>query len=569
MSLGGVKAPKDPLKKNKGFFVYKDLKIEATKRADGRRTREIYLDSGRIKNAVEINGGIKDQEILDHFDTALGVKEMVTGIGVSITADADNATMIFGVIMYGKKDMYNGGTHVYKDVLTGGVEAMISFDEVEWSDDDDVLGQFEIEFPEELTVADLTVRIYVKDEYDVPKEEEDSDVDVNSEAYKDMIKRSLVSLGNNERFLRAVKKAEAKEDVTIAFIGGSITQGAGAVPIATECYAYKAYRGFVERFGKDGSDHIHYVKAGIGGTSSELGVVRFEKDICKFGEIEPDIVIMEYAVNDEGDETKGDCYEGLMRKIWNKPYQPALILMFSVFSYDWNLQERFIPMGNAFGIPMVSVKDAVVPQFACSNEEGRVVSKRQFFYDMFHPSNIGHTIMADGLCYYFDKAVEKEMTSDIQNPPVVKSADFEHVKYFDRAYTCDVAQIKAGSFAEKDEDLQAVELNLDSELTSMFTDNWMYDGTKPFTEPFVCNIRCKLLLIVFKDVGGVEFGKAVVKVDGKETMVYDPHEVGWTHSNAVVVIREDIVSDHVVEIFMAQGEEQKKFTILALGYVGE
>lgn len=566
MSLGGVKAPKDPLKKSKGFYVYKDLKIEATERGDGRRTREIYLDCGRLKNAVEIVAGITDETILNNFDTAQGLKDMVTGIGVSITADADNAVMKFGVLMYGKEDMYNGGTHIYQEVLTGGVETMIPFEGVQWSEDDALLGQFEIEFPEGLTYADLTVRIYVHDTYDVPKEQEDVEVDTDSPAYQKMIERAVLSVGNNERFLRAVRKAQAKEDVTIAFIGGSITQGAGAVPIATECYAYKTYRGFVERFGGGTEEHIHYVKAGIGGTSSELGVVRYEKDVCSFGEIKPDLVIMEFAVNDEGDETKGDCYEGLMRKIWNSPNEPALILMFSVFSYDWNLQERFIPMGEAFGIPMVSVKDAVTPQFA---EAERVVSKRQFFYDMYHPTNIGHTIMADGICHYFDLAAEKELTSDIVNPPIVKSADFEKVTYFDRKRVCPAAKITEGSFRETDVDIQSVERNLDDYLTPMFPNNWMCDGTKDSSEPFVCQIRCKLLLMVMQDSGSNEFGKAKVVVDGKEVMIYDPKEVGWTHSNAVVVIREDEAADHVVEVSMAQGDEKKKFTILAMGYVGE
>ena len=75
MSLGGVKAPKDPLKKSKGFYVYKDLKIEATERADGRRTREIYLDCGRLKNAVEIVAGITD----DCLGKAIG--NMIFGNG--------------------------------------------------------------------------------------------------------------------------------------------------------------------------------------------------------------------------------------------------------------------------------------------------------------------------------------------------------------------------------------------------------------------------------------------------------------------------------------------------------
>jgi hypothetical protein len=75
--------------------------------------------------------------------------------------------------------------------------------------------------------------------------------------------------------------------------------------------------------------------------------------------------------------------------------------------------------------------------------------------------------------------------------------------------------------------------------------------------------------MVMKDSGSNEFGKAKVNVDGKDVMVYDPKEVGWTHNNAVVVIREQEVADHVVEVSMAPGDETKKFTILAMGYVGE
>ena len=41
----------------------------------------------------------------------------------------------------------------------------------------------------------------------------------------------------------------------------------------------------------------------------------------------PDVVIVEFAVNDEGDETKGECYDSLVRKIFNGPGQPAVILM--------------------------------------------------------------------------------------------------------------------------------------------------------------------------------------------------------------------------------------------------
>lgn len=85
------------------------------------------------------------------------------------------------------------------------------------------------------------------------------------------------------------------------------------------------------------------MKAGVGGTPSELGVIRYERDILRDGAVTPDIVVVEFAVNDEGDETKGNCFESLCLKILSASNQPAVILLFSVFVNDWNLQERLSP----------------------------------------------------------------------------------------------------------------------------------------------------------------------------------------------------------------------------------
>lgn len=111
-----------------------------------------------------------------------------------------------------------------------------------------------------------------------------------------MIARSLLSLGNPFRMKKVIEKAKQGEDVTLAFIGGSITQGAGAVPIHRECYAWKTCCAFKDRFGV--GENVHYLKAGVGGTPSELGMIRFERDVLRKQE-KPDLIVIEFAVNDE------------------------------------------------------------------------------------------------------------------------------------------------------------------------------------------------------------------------------------------------------------------------------
>ena len=43
--------------------------------------------------------------------------------------------------------------------------------------------------------------------------------------YDNMVERSLMDLGNLERMSKFIGKLESKQEVTIAFIGGSITEG--------------------------------------------------------------------------------------------------------------------------------------------------------------------------------------------------------------------------------------------------------------------------------------------------------------------------------------------------------
>ncbi|WP_258166406.1 hypothetical protein [Paenibacillus sp. PCH8] len=43
--------------------------------------------------------------------------------------------------------------------------------------------------------------------------------------------------------------------------------------------------------------------------------------------------------------------------------------------------------------------------------------------------------------------------------------------------------------------------------------------------------------------------------------------MNWTHCHAILLINEEHVAEHFVEIEMADGHEHKHFTILGFGYV--
>lgn len=566
--MEGPKAPKDPEKKRKSFYILRGREISGSVQPDGSGIQYIFLNDGRMLSSARIVGNIENEEMLELLKTTEGFRKLVHSIGVSVEMENRNETVVFAFQMYGKKDIYRSGTTLRLPINADGRERILKLDECEWSSDDDIPGQLRFEFPcaDELAVA--SVRLYLKDGFDAPEPEEENPVDFQSQDYRKMLEKSLVQTGNNARLKKAIDKARRGEDTTIAFIGGSITQGAGAVPIHTECYAYKAFRGFCELAGRGTEENIHYIKAGVGGTPSELGLVRYRRDVLREGEVQPDIVVVEFAVNDEGDETKGECYDSLVRKILNAENAPAVILLFAVFDNDWNLQERLSPVGRAYQLPMVSTRDAVVGQFYRKPGMGRVISKNQFFYDCFHPTNLGHTIMADGLIHLMHIVDGQEQMEDALRLSEVKpplGGEFEKVEFMGRkSQPVIVENLDFGSFEGTDTVLQAVERDKDLFCTPEFPDNWMHTGGEV---PFSMDITCTALLLVYMDSGSVESGCAEVLVDGEKVLSVNPRLVGWTHCNALICFRGRERRKYHVEVRMQKGEEEKNFTVLGFGYV--
>lgn len=564
----GPKAPKDPIQRRNGFFVLYETAIEATARAEGKPSQEVYLEGNYLIDKARFIGGVTDETILALLGSCAGFRKLVDSIGVSVRRISEQVEPVSFLIQnWGKTSKYESGSFLRVPCPSDGTEVILKLEDLEWSEEDDVLGKFAFEFNHEGELAIASVIFYLNDGYSVPELIVEPPVAFGSNEYQEIISKSLLHAGNNKRLKTAIEKAKRGEDVTIAYIGGSITQGAGAKPIHTKCYAYQSYLRFKELFGKNGGENIHFVKAGVGGTPSELGVIRYDRDILRDGSVTPDIVVVEFAVNDAGDETKGNCFESLCLKILSADHQPAVIILFSVFMNDWNLQERLSPIGRRYNLPMVSVKDAVVEQFRLGKNEGNIISKRQFFYDIYHPTNDGHQVMADCLAYLFSEthnALKDEEDIQLDQEPVIGN-DFAGTLLLDRKSHIDAGRIEVGGFSEIDTDLQRVEMDADPLGTPEFPHNWMHSATSG-EQSFKLTITSKNLILVFKDSGSREFGKADIFVDGTLVTTADPHENNWTHCNPVILYQHEVSREHQVEIRMAPEDQDKCFTILGFGY---
>lgn len=373
--------------------------------------------------------------------------------------------------------------------------------------------------------------------------------------YNKMVANSLVSTGNNYRFINAMQKAMRGEDVTIAYIGGSITEGASSTT-HTKCYAYQFYDMFKQRYGKNGGSNVHYVNAGMSGTPSSLGVIRYSRDVAPSN---PDIVFVEFAVNDADDVTNGDAYESLVRNVLNSPNKPACMLIFSVFKPDWNLQDRMIPVGKQYNLPMVSIKNAVVPAV----KSGQIRSEQFWANDGWHPVDYGHKLMADCIMYCVDQMLTKgKDANDItvsNNAAIGKT--FENMTMIDSQTKMDGLSINAGGFNAND----TTPGNFQYNNQPKFKYDWKhttYGGTTSFT----MKVTCKSMLFAYKLSSASTAGKVDIYIDGKYSQTVDSYKNGgWNNPWVIKLMGNSTAAQHTIEIRMANGNANKEFTILGFG----
>ncbi len=196
-------------------------------------------------------------------------------------------------------------------------------------------------------------------------------------------KKGIANRGNLARVKKVIKRAEAGGSLTIAFIGGSITQGSLASN-PRHSYASRVFLWWRERFPRT---QFSYVNAGIGGTTSQFGVARVDEDVLAYS---PDLIFVEFSVNDDSTEFFMETYEGLIRRIYQSPNKPAIILIHNV-NYDTggNAQIQHAQIARHYELPAISMQSVIYPEVVCGN-----IQKCEITPDGLHPNSVGHRLVA-------------------------------------------------------------------------------------------------------------------------------------------------------------------------------
>lgn len=186
-----------------------------------------------------------------------------------------------------------------------------------------------------------------------------------------------------KRLAACMRRAKTGAELTIGFLGGSITQGSLA-SADDKTYAYLVYQWWQRSFP---NSSFHYVNGGIGGTTSHFGAARAVEDLLMY---QPDVVVIDFSVNDDPNEFFQETFEGVLRKILGWQSKPAVLLLNNVF-YDTGVsaQAYHNALADYYGVPYVSIRDSIYRKII----EG-IYRREEITPDGLHPNDKGHELVA-------------------------------------------------------------------------------------------------------------------------------------------------------------------------------
>lgn len=210
-------------------------------------------------------------------------------------------------------------------------------------------------------------------------------------------KDKLHYLNNTYYNLTSLKK------LNISYIGGSVTNGYGSTDTATKSWAALTTAWFKEKFPDAEVDSDN---AAIGGTGSYFGTFRYENDVQSNS---PDLVFIEFAINDFYDETTKEQsirnVESIIQNAYTRNAKVDIVLVGTMDKwrqYDYDNLVALKELAEKYDLMFVDIKTEFANYLTQTGTEYETYFKEN---DGVHPNDSGYSVYA--------KIVSDTLASDI------------------------------------------------------------------------------------------------------------------------------------------------------------
>ena len=309
-----------------------------------------------------------------------------------------------------------------------------------------------------------------------------------------------------------IKKLQSGEDVTIAYLGGSITQQDSWRPYTTRWFE-STYPG-----------KITEVNIGLSGTGADLAVCRIDQDILVHN---PDLVFIEYSVN--GGAAKD--MEGMIQKVWEKDPTTDIIVVHTTQTSNYSKYKSgalpqypaiYEPVLKHYNVPSVffgyqafDLYDQGKLVLSGSKEDGKIL----YTQDGIHLTGDGGYLAAGAIARMVVKMEETfDKDSYTETSHILPQTNYDKNPWNDACYTYDWSKMKfSGTW---------LDCSLDSNNNFQnfsYTGGYLNDFKKLFPKMQGTKVAGSSVTVKFKgtsvgvfEAGGQFSGQLKVNVDGKD-----------------------------------------------------
>lgn len=386
---------------------------------------------------------------------------------------------------------------------------------------------------------------------------------------------TAVPAAGSPGFAEFDRRAKDGERLNVVFFGASLTWGANATdPQQT------SYRAVVARRLEDTYPQARFKcwDAAIGGTGSQLGVFRLDRDVMRH---KPDLVFVDFSANDDiysdTPETLAS-YESIIRKLVAEAKCPVVQVL---FPFEWNVKagkldgmkrrDAHLAIAKAYNTAVGDAIELAQRRVAA----GETTLKALWPVDGVHPGDAGYVLFADAAWAAFRDAVERKLVCRVP----------DKMLYADTYMTS--ARMRVSSLAPLPAGWRVGAPNVVSAYFDMLMSRWLDDETIASAEGGTA-VRLKVrftgrMVMVFGEstpktgsfrayIDGKPVERRVAK-DKPPTTEFDAGALGRmlkgnTHMALVIAEGLDPAGEHTLEIepvFTDAGRELRIESICVAG----
>lgn len=237
---------------------------------------------------------------------------------------------------------------------------------------------------------------------------------LGEETYDKALNDSVINIAGGQALAQIMRQ----DTVKLAFLGASISIGYHASPNG---YG-RCFPDFLEEYFRTAGKQVEAVNMAVSGTNCLTGMM-ITQLLVK--EQKPDIVFVEYSINEESHPIGLEKYESLLRMLLSLEKRPVVIPV-SVFNRDgYSCEEYMLHFAKMYGNPMVGLKHSLYPLIQSGGLEMNVYTE-----DEGHPHVDGHEFIAKAIWLAIQKSIE-DNAPEIPIPEPMTGVRFEGLKLID------------------------------------------------------------------------------------------------------------------------------------------